>query len=140
MINRNLYTSGLSSGYCDMYDSGKLREVTLFDAHRWSGEAGAISNAINIYTFFNALITGRLIRAQAFDTMKNNKYGLLLAQFDGIQAVGHDGQGIGYSSEMWHFPEKELMIVLIANKGRISDDQPSIQDFETLLIDLLSLH
>ncbi|MDN5214779.1 serine hydrolase domain-containing protein [Fulvivirgaceae bacterium BMA12] len=136
----NTFPNGLSSGYCDMYDNGKLRDVNLFDANRWSGEASAISNAMDIYTFFNALITGQLIDPSAFENMKNNKYGLLIEEFDGIQAVGHDGQGIGYSSEMWYFPEKALTITLIANKGRIDDDQPSIQDFVALFLGVLSLH
>ncbi len=136
----NAFPNGLSSGYCDMYDNGKLRDVNLFDANRWSGEASAISGAIDIYTFFNALITGQLISPPAFENMKNNRYGLLIEKFDGIEGVGHDGQGIGYSSEMWYFPGKALTIILIANKGRIADDQPSIRDFEALFLDILSLH
>ena len=72
--------------------------------------------------------------------MINNRYGLLHEIFEGVKAIGHDGEAIGYSSEMWCFPEKELMIVLIATKGRIDSDQASIQGFEKLFIDILKLH
>ncbi|MEO1256901.1 MAG: hypothetical protein AAFY41_18730, partial [Bacteroidota bacterium] len=58
----------------------------------------------------------------------------------GYKAIGHDGQAVGYSSEMWFFPEKELTIILLANQGRISDDQPSIKRFDNLMIDILNVH
>ncbi|TRX57675.1 beta-lactamase family protein [Fulvivirga sp. M361] len=134
------FPDGLCSGYCDLYDNGKLREVNLFDARRWSGEASAIANGMDIYTFFNALMSGHLTSSFMVDSMIHNRYGVLHETFEGVKGIGHDGEAIGYSSEMWHFPEKELMIVLMATKGRIDSDQSSIQDFEKLFVDILKLH
>ncbi len=134
------FPDGLSAGYCDMFDNRKLRDVNLFDANRWSGEAAMISNGLDIYTFYNSLLKAELTSAQTLESMISNNLGLLHETIDGIEGIGHDGQGIGYSSEMWFFPKKDLIIVLIANQGRISSDQPSIQQFENALVDILKLH
>lgn len=136
----NAFPDGLASGYCDMFDNGKLRDVNLFDANRWSGEAAMISNGLDIHTFYNSLLNTELTSAQTLESMISNNLGLLQETIGGIEGIGHDGQGIGYSSEMWFFPEKDLILVLIANQGRISSDQPSIQEFENALVDILELH
>ncbi len=134
------FPNNLCAGYCDMYDNGKLREVSLFDARRWSGEAAMISNAVDVHHFFSALLSGQLTTQETLDQMIDQNLGLLEEDFDGHTAFGHDGQAAGYSSEMWYFPEHELTIILIANQGRISSDQPSIQNFEQLMVDVLRVH
>lgn len=134
------YPESLSAGYCDMYDNGKLREVSAFDAKRWSGEAALISNASDIYRFFEALLSAQLTSSESLELMKNEQYGLLNETISGQKALGHDGQAIGYSSEMWHFPKLDLTIILMANKGRISGEQESIAIYEQLLEDIVNLH
>lgn len=136
----NPFPNGLCTGYCDMYDKGNLREVNLYDARRWSGEAAMISNGNDIYAFFRALLDAEFCSQTSFELMKKEQYGLLQDTIAGIPAIGHDGQAIGYSSEMWYFEELGLTIVLMANQGRISGDQPSIQPFEELLEQVVLLH
>lgn len=134
------FPDGLASGYCDMYDNGKLREVNLFDANRWSGEACLISNAKDVYTFFKGLKDGNLVSISTKNKMIKMNLGILDEEFEGLSALGHDGQAIGYSSEMRFFPEKDLIIVMLANKGRISSDQSSIQDYKNLMHEIVSIH
>lgn len=134
------FPDGLASGYCDMYDNGKLREVNLFDANRWSGEACLISNAKDVYTFFKGLKDGNLVSISTKNKMTKMNLGILDEEFEGLSALGHDGQAIGYSSEMRFFPEKDLIIVMLANKGRISSDQSSIQDYKNLMHEIVSIH
>lgn len=134
------FPDGLSTGYCDMYDYGKLRDVSLFDANRWSGEAAMISNGLDIYTFFNSLLSEQITSLQTLNLMKTKKLGLLHTDINGLEGFGHDGRGVGFSSEMWYFPEKDLTIILIVNKGRISEDQPSIEEFRNAFVDIVELH
>jgi D-alanyl-D-alanine carboxypeptidase len=136
----NSYPPDLVTGYCDMFDSGKLREVDLFDAHRWSGEAALISKPSDLHTFYKALLNGDVLDIETVSEMITHKYGLLTEMFGVEEGIGHDGQAIGYSSEMWFFPNMNLTVVLMANQGRISDDQPSIEIFEQLLSKILSIH
>lgn len=133
------FPNGLVSGYCDIYDN-KLREVNLFDANRWSGEACLISNAKDIYTFFKDLNYGNLVSTKTKDKMVEMNLGILDDEFEGLSAIGHDGQAIGYSSEMRFFPEKDSIIIVLANKGRISSNQNSIQDYKKLIRELVNLH
>jgi len=137
---KNAYPESLCVGYCDMYDNGRLREVSAFDARRWSGEAALISNTSDMYRFFEALLQARLTSAEGIELMKNEQYGLLKESIAGHEGIGHDGLAIGYSSQMWHFPDMELTVILMANQGRISGDQESIAPFERLLEDIVSLH
>lgn len=134
------FPKGLSDGYCDMYDRGSLREVNRFDARRWSGEAALISNVQDIDGFFAAFLSAKLCTDSSLEQMQEHQYGLLRDTIAGVPAIGHDGQAIGYSSEMWYFEDLELTIVLMANQGRISGDQPSIQPFEDLLEEIVKLH
>ena len=134
------FPNALASGYCDMYDEGSLREVNRFDARRWSGEAALISNVLDIDKFFNALMRAELCSESILGQMKINQYGLLLDTVAQVPAIGHDGQAIGFSSELWYFEDLELTVVLMANQGRISSDQPSIQPFEDLLTDIVAIH
>lgn len=134
------FPAQLSSGYCDMYDKGYLRDVNLFDAQRGSGDAALIANASDVYRMFKALQNAELTSEDSWKTMQAEHYGLLSETIAGTEAIGHDGLAIGYSSEMWHLEELDLSIVLMANQGRISGDQPSIAVFEQLLVDLVKLH
>lgn len=134
------FPSELVSGYCDMFDNGKLREVNQFDARRWSGEASGIANALEVYHFFDSLLTGELCHSSLVDSMLMSHYGIQEETIAGQQALGHDGQAIGYSSEMWRLPSQQLTIVLLANQGRIVADQASIAPFEQLLADIVRLH
>jgi D-alanyl-D-alanine carboxypeptidase len=136
----NSYPPDLVTGYCDLFDTGKLRGVDLFDAHRWSGEAAMISKPSDLHTFYKALLNGDILVIETVTDMITNKYGLLTEKFGEEEGIGHDGQAIGYSSEMWFFPNMNLTVVLMANQGRISDDQPSIDIFEHMLPKILSIH
>lgn len=137
---QDAYPLGLCSGYCDMYDNGHLREVSAFDANRWSAEGSAISGVEDIHNFFKMLLQAELTKPTTLEEMKANGYGLLEEDFNGSRGIGHDGQAVGYSSEMWFFPEKGLIITLLANRGRISDAQASIQLFEQLFLEIVTLH
>lgn len=134
------YPDGLTSGYCDMFDNGKVREVNRFDANRWSGEASIISNGVDIFTFFQALLGSALTSTEALEQMKSEKLGLLTMTTNGVNAMGHDGEAVGYSTEMWYIPQRKLTVILLANQGRISSDQPSIQSYEMALNDIIALH
>ncbi len=126
-------------GYCDLYDNGSIREVTLFDAQRFSAEGSLIATVKDLQRLFNGLFDQKILRSETMQLMIERQLGLLKESVVGLEGFGHDGQMIGYSAEMWYFPSEGLKIIILANRGRISDQQPSIQIFETLFTDLVEM-
>ncbi|MFY9243659.1 MAG: serine hydrolase domain-containing protein [Polaribacter sp.] len=135
----NPYPINLARGYIDFYDKGTIRDVTEWDAKRFDGEGAIISTSKDIFTFYKALLTGQLLNQETVELMRENRLGLLKEIYNNQEFVGHDGEAIGYSAEMWYLEEKELIIVLLSNQGRVSNEQPSIQKYENLLRDIVNV-
>ena len=133
------YPANLARGYIDFYDKGVLRDVSEWDAQRFNGEGSIISTSLDIFIFFKSLLEGQLLENKTLAAMEADALGLLKEVYQDELLIGHDGQAIGYSAEMWFLKERELLVVLLANQGRITDDQSSIQSYEKLLTDIIDL-
>jgi|GEM_PF-3196197 len=132
------YPENLTLGYVDIYDKGYVRDVSSWDAQRFQGEGCIISNAKELSLFYSALMDGRLFENQGtFDKMQSQGLGILKDTIQETPIIGHDGQAIGYSAEMWYLPQRNCIIVLLANQGRIMEEQPSIKPFENLFEDVI---
>ncbi|MEM1136450.1 MAG: serine hydrolase domain-containing protein [Bacteroidota bacterium] len=135
----NPYPENLALGYIDFYDQGNLRDVSEWDAQRFDGEGSMLATSKDIAVFFKALLKGELLKESTVVQMKEQGLGLLKENLNDQLFIGHDGLAIGYSAEMWYSEESNDLVVLLANQGRISDEQPSIQPFEILLVDIIKL-
>lgn len=135
---KNPFPENLALGYVDIYDKGYIRDVSAWDAHRFHGEGCIISNAKELAIFFRAMIDGRLFKnQQTFEMMQSQGLGILKDTIQQTPIIGHDGQAIGYSAEMWYIPQRDCLVVLLANQGRIMEEQPSIEPFEGLFEDIV---
>ncbi len=127
------YPSGLVRGYVDFYGNDQMRDVNEWDAHRFDAEGNIISTANDLFTFFQALMSGKLVSADLLETMKHQRLGLLQETFELENALGHDGIAIGYSAEMWYLPRSELTVILLSNQGRLVNENWSVLKYENLL-------
>ncbi|MEM9363178.1 MAG: serine hydrolase domain-containing protein [Bacteroidota bacterium] len=130
------YPEDLVKGYVDFFDNNTIRDVSEWDAKRFDGEGSLIASVSEVFRFYDALFSGNILDEESLKKMMSGNLGLLKLRDDGIEYIGHDGVAIGYSAEAWYSVEKRALVILLANQGRISDDQPSIQKYEELLLDI----
>jgi len=123
----------LVPGYCGFYDDETLIDVSPYDANRFSGDGAWITTIEDLSLFFTALLDGKILTFSTLDLMRTQQLGLQTKTVSSLKGIGHDGRAIGYSAEMWYFPEVALKIILLTNQGRISENQPSMQQWEELI-------
>lgn len=133
------FPAHLARGYVDFYGNDQLRDVWEWDAHRFDAEGSVVSTAADLYIFYDALLSGRLLSAGSLDRMKQERLGLLQEEFELENALGHDGIAIGYSAEMWHLPRSGLTLVFLSNQGRLINENWSVLRYENLLRRLIEV-
>jgi CubicO group peptidase (beta-lactamase class C family) len=112
-------------------DGSNLQRIGISPSIAWSS-GGIVSNMPDLFTFFKALLKGRLFKTQSMlsqvmnnpcikaepDTSINAfaSFGLCLNQFhvDGITFLGHYG-AFGYYSHMLYDPEIDLFYIDTSN-------------------------
>ncbi len=137
--SENPYPEGLATGYVDFYGNGVMRDVNEWDAYRFDAEGDLISTAQDLAIFYESLLTGRLLSDSLLNKMKYKRLGLLQQEFELENALGHDGIAIGFSAEMWYLRRSRLMIILLANQGRLVGENQSVLRYENLLRELITL-
>lgn len=60
-------------------------------------------------------------------------FGVVNTQIDGMKAIEHGGQFIGYKSDMLRFPEKQFTVIILGNSEAIDAQQLAIQVAEKYL-------
>ncbi len=134
----NFFPSSLATGYVDFYGNNTIRNVQLWDAGRFDAEGNLIMTAYDVYMFFFNLLEGNIVSPQTLKLMREKRLGFLNTTFGDLQAFGHDGIAIGYSSEMWHLPEANVTVVMLANQGRLIEETSQVMLFEDLLVDVIN--
>ncbi|HEX8576274.1 MAG TPA: serine hydrolase domain-containing protein [Flavobacterium sp.] len=106
--------------------NGELTNVSVVEKRVLAsqyGAAGILSLASNYATFIEAIFRGNLIspasRAAMTTWSGNSTYGLGLMRRDSPYGygIGHEGDGLGCSSDMFYFPDSGVTIVMETNKG-----------------------
>lgn len=90
------------------------------------GDGGLISNASDVGKFLRALLAEKkLLSPRMLEEMldfvpvkKDNDYGLGIASFETPfgKSIGHSGWSYGFVSLMLYFPNKDMTVVVLANK------------------------
>lgn len=90
------------------------------------GDGGLIANASDTGKFLHALLAEKtLLSSPMLEEMlefvaveKDNDYGLGIASFQTRfgQGIGHSGWSYGFVSLMLYFPDKDMTVVVLANK------------------------
>lgn len=136
MANYEFPTSNLCHGY--FIDSTDVTDYNI----SWEWACGGLISTINdLHRFHSGLRSGRLfIKSTTTDIMlkdpvwlsNESGFGLALQEWNlgGRRMWGHTGGGLGYSSEMVYYPDKNVYIIGFDNQFM----NPTILNLYTALI------
>ncbi|HZH99550.1 MAG TPA: serine hydrolase [Flavisolibacter sp.] len=140
----------MAQGYFDLYNNGKIVNVSNLIIGDGNGYNGVFSNVFDLYTFIQALLVQRtLLTSKSLSMMHTfgkadfpNQYGYgIMKKFidRGINAgIGHSGRELGYTANLFHFPNKKVTHAFVINYGTDSDSRLK-KVFEQFQEELLNL-
>lgn len=125
--------TGIAQGYFDLYNNGKLQNLTQWNTGSGNGYGGVYSTVWDMYLFADALFAKKTLLTQAsLDQMlvfhnKVESRKLLgvgcfkdfidIGEPDTDYAWGHRGRDLSYSADLFYFPEHDAFLSLIVNYG-----------------------
>jgi D-alanyl-D-alanine carboxypeptidase len=140
----------VAQGYYDLYNNNKIVNVSNFITGSGNGYGGIYSNLFDLYTFIDALLLKKtLLSAKSLDVMQTygksdfpNQYGYgIMRKYinRGIDAgYGHSGRDLGYSANLFYFPNKGVTTIYFINYG--TDAKSNLrQSFYDLQEELLNI-
>jgi D-alanyl-D-alanine carboxypeptidase len=137
-----------AQGYFDLHNNGTLCNVSNLITGSGNGYGGIFSNIFDLHIFIKALFVKKTILAQpSLDLMQS-----YLQEsddfFTGISnikkfthksafGIGHTGRDLGYSADLFYFPQKGRTMVFFVNYGTNgkSSLKQVFKDFENELAD-----
>lgn len=145
--------NNVAQGYFDLYNNNKIVNVSNIIAGSGNGYYGLHTNLFDLHTFIEALLLSKtMISSTSLDLMLTfgkpdglNRYGYGIMQkfiARGINAgVGHSGRGLGYSANLFYFPNKNVTHIFLVNYGTDSKSglQQIFYDFQEELMDITLL-
>lgn len=142
--------NSIAQGYFDLYNNNSIVNVSNLVTGSGNGYGGMYSNLFDLLTFIEAVfIKKTLLSQQSFSIMQTygkkddpNYYGY------GIQksflnhgndyGIGHKGRDLGYTANLFFFPNKGVVHVFFVNYG--TDSESSLQqvfyDFQEELLNI----
>jgi D-alanyl-D-alanine carboxypeptidase len=122
-------------GYYDLYGNNTIVNVSNLITGSGNGYGGVFSNVLDMFTFIDHLLLKKdLISAKSLEIMNTygkpdppNRYGYgIMMKFieRGINAgLGHSGRDVGYSANLFYFPNKEVTHAFCVNYGTDADSE-----------------
>jgi D-alanyl-D-alanine carboxypeptidase len=140
----------VAQGYFDLYNNGTLINVSNINTGSGNGYGGHFSNLFDLYLFIDALLIKKtLLSAKSLQIMETygkpdfpNQYGYgIMKKFiaRGINAgYGHSGRDLGYTGNLFYFPNKNVTHVFLINYGTDakSDLRAVFDAFQEELLDM----
>lgn len=149
-----LPAQGVAQGYYDLFNNGTIANVSSYNTGSGNGYTGLYTNVFDLLRFSEALFEDRSLLSQnsldqmlTFDMPLEAGADRLLgagAMKDFIQrsdpteyAWGHRGRDLGYSADMFYFPEKGQTMVLIVNYGTDGESalRPAFYELRKAIVD-----
>ena len=139
-----------AQGYYDLYNNGTLANVSNIVPGPGNGFGGMFSDVFDMWKFTNAMYLKRtLLTSKSLNIMNTwgkvddpNRYGygsMLKWVERGVDAaIGHSGRDLGYTANLFWFPNKNVSHCFVLNYGTNGDSKlrPVYRQFEKELIDL----
>jgi len=139
-----------AQGYFDLYNNNTIVNVSNLVTGSGNGYGGLYSNVFDLFTFIKAVLVDKtLLNAKSLSIMQTygkkddpNYYGY------GIQktfldhgddyGIGHKGRDLGYSANLFFFPNKGVIHVFFVNYGTDADSglKQVFLDFQEELLNL----
>jgi len=147
----------VAQGYYDLFNNGSIVNVSSYNTGSGHGYTGLYTNVYDLDRFIKALFEDKTLVSQAsldqmltFNTMKEEKADRYLGQgtmkdfIEGyptdVYAYGHRGRELGYSADMFYFPEKGVTYSLIVNYGTDGDSKlrPTFYDLRKAIVNAIT--
>jgi D-alanyl-D-alanine carboxypeptidase len=146
--------STVAQGYFDLYNNQTIVNVTNFNTGSGNGYGGLYSNVFDLQTFIEALLRDKtLLSANTLDQMltfgepegtTNKRLGLgifkdFLERAPDEFAYGHRGRDLGYTGDMYWFPNQDITMTYLINYGTDakSELRQSFYDFRKAMVDAI---
>ena len=118
-----------AQGYFDLYNNNTIVNVSNLITGSGNGYGGIFSNVFDFYKFIDALLIKQtVLTAKSLSIMQTwgkpdgvNEYGYgIMKKFisRGADAgIGHSGRDLGYTANLFYFPDKKVTHVFFVNYG-----------------------
>jgi D-alanyl-D-alanine carboxypeptidase len=125
-----------AQGYFDLHNNGTILNVTNYNTGSGNGYGGLYSTVFDLQTFIEALVREKRVLSQGYlsqmltftDSVETysraNGLGIFrdfLERAPDEYAYGHRGRDLGYTADMYWFPEKDITMVYLINYGTDAD-------------------
>jgi len=145
----------VAQGYYDLYNNGNIENLSSYNTGSGNGYTGLYSNVFDLLTFIDALLISKTLVSPAslqqmltFNPKEEEDSDRLLGpgvmkdfihRSNNEYAYGHRGRDLAYSADLFYFPEKDQVMVLIVNYGTDGDSRlrPTFYDLRTAVIDAM---
>jgi D-alanyl-D-alanine carboxypeptidase len=146
----DLLPNSVAQGYFDLYNNNTLVNVSNLVTGSGNGYGGIYSNLFDLYKFADALFVKQtLLKPGSMTIMQTygkqddtNFYGYGIQKSfltRGIDAgIGHKGRDLGYTANLFYFPNKKVLHIFFVNYGTDSDSDLKnvFREFQEELVDL----
>jgi D-alanyl-D-alanine carboxypeptidase len=140
----------VAQGYFDLYNNNTVVNVSNFVTGSGNGYGGIYSNIFDLFTFIRSLLINKtLLSPKSLSVMQTygkpddpNQYGYgIMKKFisRGVNAgYGHSGRDLGYTANVFYFPNKGVTHAFLVNYG--TDSKSNLRqvfyDFQEELLNL----
>lgn len=142
--------NSVAQGYFDLYNNNTIVNVSNLVTGSGNGYGGIYSNLFDLYKLGDALLVKEtLLKSLSFAIMQtygkqddDNFYGYGLQKSyltRGINyGIGHKGRDLGYTANLFYFPNKGVLHIFFVNYGTDADSKLKdvFRDFVNELLDL----
>jgi D-alanyl-D-alanine carboxypeptidase len=142
--------NSVAQGYFDLYNNHTLVNVSNLVTGSGNGYGGIYSNLFDLYKFADLLFLKKtLLQPSSLAMMQTygkqddtNLYGYGLQKSfltRGVDAgIGHKGRDLGYTANLFYFPNKKVLHIFFINYGTDSDSdlKDVFRNFQEELVDL----
>ena len=145
----------IAQGYYDLYNNGNIENLSSYNTGSGNGYTGLYSNVFDLLLFIDRLfIQQNLVNPNSLEQMLafSNKEeegsdrllgaGVMkdfIHRDNGEYAFGHRGRDLAYSADLFYFPLKNQVMVLIVNYGTDGDSRlrPAFYDLRKAVVDAM---
>jgi D-alanyl-D-alanine carboxypeptidase len=143
-----------AQGYFDLYNNGTILNLTNYNTGSGNGYGGIYSTVFDLQTLIEALVREkRVLKPETLNQMfsftkpddgynRENGLGIFrdfLERAPTEFAYGHRGRDLGYTADMYWFPNQDFTITYLINYGTDakSDLRPVFLDFRKEIVDVM---
>lgn len=144
----------VAQGYFDLYNNGTIVNVTNYNTGSGNGYGGIYSNVYDLQNFIEALVRNKTLLQPSsltemltftdpiIESKRANGLGIFrdfLERAPNEYAYGHRGRDLGYTADMYWFPEQDITMTYFINYGTDakSDLKQYFFEFRNALTDAL---